>query len=99
MHHFARVLLDRYSWERTSPVKKHLPVVSTVFPSGLLTNEAYIIAVFSLFGVVLIARPAFLFGNTVPSGGDTDRLEKGTPAQRLMAVGFVGSFSIPSHNA
>jgi hypothetical protein len=52
------------------------------------------ITVFSLFGVVLIARPAFLFGNTLPTGSDTDKLEVGTPAQRLMAVGCVGSFSI-----
>jgi hypothetical protein len=57
--------------------------------------------VFSLLGVVLIARPEFLFSGTihtppsVPSTGTDavivgpDPSEKGTPAERLGAVGFV----------
>ena len=50
--------------------------------------------VFSFFGVVLIARPEFLFGrhsnNTVPiDGHDVPLSEKGSPAQRLVAVGHV----------
>ena len=54
----------------------------------------------SLVGVVLIARPAFLFGDhiaaippaTVGGGGITSEgigpSERGTPAQRLGAVGY-----------
>jgi drug/metabolite transporter (DMT)-like permease len=49
-------------------------------------------SVFSLSGVVLIARPAFLFGDVVPMGGNTSKLEVGTPAQRLMAVMSAKSF-------
>jgi len=52
-----------------------------------------IVIVSSLFGVVLIARPAFLFWNAEPTGLHAGRLEEGTSAQRLMAVGCVGSFS------
>ena len=44
--------------------------------------------VFSLIGVVLIAQPTFIFGSAAgvpsPSVGD---IEKGTPAERLVAVG------------
>jgi hypothetical protein len=41
-------------------------------------------SVFALVGVVLIARPEAIFGKISP--GDSD-VEKGTPAQRLGAVG------------
>lgn len=45
--------------------------------------------VFSLIGVVLIARPTFIFGNVAmrqPVNGEGDT-EKGTPTERLVAVG------------
>lgn len=55
--------------------------------------------VFSLCGVVLIARPVFLFGDhggapdsTSTGSGDSlqlDSSEKGTPTERLIAVGLV----------
>lgn len=59
--------------------------------------------VFALFGVILIARPAFLFGHHSPhsspdiisidDGGVVvaDPEEKGTPRERLIAVGYVSS--------
>lgn len=63
---------------------------------------------FSLVGVVLIARPEFLFGRAAyvsppPLAGVDgivpDSSEKGTPAQRLGAVGFVSSLShLPLRN-
>jgi hypothetical protein len=45
-----------------------------------------------MIGVVLIARPTFIFGNAAlpssPTGnGDDIDIEKGTPAERLEAVG------------
>lgn len=47
----------------------------------------------SLFGVVLIARPEFIFGpHSIPGalpGGAIAPAERGTPAQRLGAVGSV----------
>ncbi|KAF5375941.1 hypothetical protein D9615_008272 [Tricholomella constricta] len=53
-------------------------------------NQAFA-SICSLFGVVLIARPVFLFGNgdsTIPQLAPTDS-EKGTPEERLVAVGFA----------
>lgn len=47
---------------------------------------------FSFVGVVLIARPEFLFGShqVVPVEGiDLPPAEKGTNAERLVAVGYV----------
>ena len=41
--------------------------------------------VLSLVGVVLIARPTFIFGSA--RGGEWSDIEKGTPAERLGAVG------------
>lgn len=65
-------------------------------------------SVVSLIGVILIARPTALFGNTqtqdittIGEGGPTsmDSAEKGTPRDRLIAVGYVVpfdlSFSVP----
>jgi hypothetical protein len=52
-----------------------------------LTLESSV--VFSLIGVVLIARPTFIFGsNSLPSTGNGPDIEKGTPAERLVAVGY-----------
>ncbi|KAF8227145.1 hypothetical protein L208DRAFT_1405882 [Tricholoma matsutake] len=63
-------------------------LAGSIFLGESFTRKEAFASLFSLFGVVLIARPAFLFG-TVPTGGHTDRLEAGTPAQRLMAVGVA----------
>lgn len=58
---------------------------------------------FSLLGVVLIARPEFLFraahAPLVPSTGTDavilpDAAERGTPAERLGAVGYALSIII-----
>jgi hypothetical protein len=54
---------------------------------------AFTYIVFSLLGVVLIARPPFLFGlETDPVSGHfvlIDSEEKVTPAERLLAVGYA----------
>ena len=53
------------------------------------------LVVCSLIGVVLIARPEFLFGPghkpaTSGMGGEgLGPVERGTPAQRLGAVGYI----------
>jgi len=48
--------------------------------------------VFSLAGVVLIARPPFIFGT---SGEELEILVKEVmPEQRLIAVGYVASLAI-----
>jgi len=60
-----------------------------------------------MVGVVLIARPPFLFGTQTASVDLVDLedidpsinmppAEKGTPEQRLLAVGYVVLFIIPS---
>lgn len=63
---------------------------------SLITSS---LSVVSLVGVVLIARPTAIFGDVhvpeVPTIGDgvtsapTDSAEKGTPRDRLIAVGCV----------
>lgn len=55
--------------------------------------------VLSFFGVVLIARPEFLFGQNSNStvlvdGHEAPSAEKGTPTQRLIAVGCVHPTSV-----
>ena len=57
--------------------------------------------VISLIGVILIARPTALFGNTqvedtIGERGPTsmDGAEKGTPRDRLIAVGYVVPFGL-----
>ena len=55
------------------------------------------VSVVSLVGVVLIARPTAIFGSASHSVSVTDSqldtptspVEKGTPAERLTAVGYV----------
>ena len=54
------------------------------------------VSVVSLVGVVLIARPTAIFGSGSHSVTDsqlatptTSPVEKGTPAERLIAVGYV----------
>lgn len=57
---------------------------------AVILNSSYL--VFSLCGVILIARPVFLFGGDAGDASDSlpvDGSEKGTPAERLVAVGFV----------
>ncbi|KAF5375925.1 hypothetical protein D9615_008259 [Tricholomella constricta] len=46
-------------------------------------------SVCSLLGVVLIARPAFLFGEPSSISSDPRYAEKGTPEERLFAVGVA----------
>lgn len=65
----------------------------------IVTTVVLMSLVFSLCGVVLIARPVFLFGDhsgaldSMSTGsGDSPQLdssEKGTPTERLIAVGLV----------
>ena len=63
-------------------------------PSDLSTCVCLVI---SLVGVILIARPAFLFGPDIdlphPSNGNTivaaNLSQKSTPTERLIAVGWV----------
>lgn len=50
------------------------------------------VLVLSLVGVVLIARPPFIFGSggpEVPSAGGTSPTRDVTPEQRLIAVGYA----------
>lgn len=55
--------------------------------SQLVTNQLR--AVCSLVGVVLIARPTFIFGAAaLPVDGGVG-VERGTPAERLGAVGVA----------
>jgi len=73
-----------------------LSPLTTAIAGALLLNETFtwpqaFSGVFSLIGVILIARPTFIFGNAAavvpsPSAGD---IEKGTPAERLGAVGVA----------
>jgi hypothetical protein len=55
--------------------------------------------VFSLIGVVMIARPTFVSGTVALSsksitGGEGLDIEKGSPAERLEAVGYVISHAL-----
>lgn len=63
----------------------------------LHSSNACFYAAFGLLGVVLIARPPFLFGDLVTGAGN-DLVNrqlllmdggKGTAAERLMAVGYI----------
>jgi len=70
-----------------------LSPLTTAIAGSVLLNESFsrqqaISGVFSLIGVILIARPTFLFGSAVGNGEGTD-IEKGTPVERLMAVGIA----------
>jgi hypothetical protein len=71
----------------------------------LFRLSGVLLAVFSLLGVILIARPPFLFGHhdvslEVPVTGDghlsaeaVEPAEKGTSAERMIAVGYVTTYS------
>ncbi|KDQ57902.1 hypothetical protein JAAARDRAFT_34714 [Jaapia argillacea MUCL 33604] len=79
------------------------PLATTVAAAYLLhepfSMKQALAGVFSLFGVILVARPPFLFGHhdtQLGGAGDVDAghavhgfdpAEKGTPAERLIAVG------------
>jgi len=75
--------------------------LTTAAAAALILREKFtlkegIAGVFSLVGVVLIARPQFLFGTAqqvpdhghIVEGGHGDPFERGTPAERLLAVGL-----------
>ncbi|KAF4621973.1 hypothetical protein D9613_009250 [Agrocybe pediades] len=76
-----------------------LAPMCTAIAGALLLGEKFtrkeaLAGIVSLVGVVLIARPAALFGShTVPEGGSAppgvDAAEKGTPRDRLIAVGVA----------
>jgi len=72
-----------------------LSPLTTAIAGALLLNESVsrqqaVSGVFSLIGVVLIARPTFIFGSVLlPSTGNDTDIEKGTPAERLIAVGVA----------
>ncbi|KAF9005101.1 EamA-like transporter family-domain-containing protein [Cyathus striatus] len=64
------------------------------------TKKQAIASVFSVFGIILIARPPFLFEETGTAetqsgaGSRSNTIEKGTPAQRLIAnisLGVAGT--------
>jgi len=71
---------------------------TTGIAGALLLNESFtrreaLAGLFSLFGVVLIARPTFIFGDAVlsadPDANNGRDIEKGTPTERLVAVGVA----------
>ncbi|KAF8873874.1 hypothetical protein BD779DRAFT_1678989 [Infundibulicybe gibba] len=76
-----------------------LAPLCTAIAGSLLLGEKFSVrealaGVFSLFGVVLIARPAFIFGANSQGGplpGDIVSVvaEESTPPQRLVAVGIA----------
>ncbi|KAL0948222.1 hypothetical protein HGRIS_010826 [Hohenbuehelia grisea] len=76
-----------------------LSPLCTAIAGSLLLGEKFhrrevFAGLFSLFGVVLIARPEFIFGSashsSMPGGnGHLDGSESATPAQRLGAVGVA----------
>ncbi|KAF8881637.1 hypothetical protein BD779DRAFT_1627156 [Infundibulicybe gibba] len=76
-----------------------LAPLCTTIAGSLLLNEKFSIrealaGVFSLFGVILIARPAIIFGANSQgrtATGDIVNIvvERGTPSQRLAAVGIA----------
>lgn len=72
-----------------------MPGVSVSITENFLTTaHSGCHQVFSLIGVLLIARPTFIFGGgtlLLDPHGDSGlpNIEKGTPGQRLIAVGSV----------
>ncbi|TFK38435.1 EamA-like transporter family-domain-containing protein [Crucibulum laeve] len=67
-------------------------VAGAVFLKEHVTKKQVFAGIFSLIGVVLIARPVSIFGEAAkpPTDGDIpDSSEKGTPAERLVAVGVA----------
>ncbi|KAG5640858.1 hypothetical protein DXG03_006810 [Asterophora parasitica] len=64
-------------------------IAGAIFLKEKYTRKQAFAALFSLFGVVLIARPVFLFGNGDPENPQLGDSEKGTPEERLIAVGFA----------
>ncbi|KAL0948224.1 hypothetical protein HGRIS_010827 [Hohenbuehelia grisea] len=73
-----------------------LAPLSTALAGSILLGENFtrkeiFAGLLSLFGVVLIARPAFLFGFMVDQDGQpqSDSPDKGNSAQRLGAVGIA----------
>lgn len=69
-----------------------LTPLATAVAGCLLLEEGYsvtqgVAGVFSLLGVVLIARPPFLFNSMPAIIPDRYYLQEATPVQRLMAVG------------
>ncbi|KAF8883042.1 hypothetical protein BD779DRAFT_899798 [Infundibulicybe gibba] len=71
----------------------------TAIAGSLLLNEKFsareaLAGIFSLFGVILIAKPAFIFGTSSQGGALTGDIvsvvvEKSTSSQRLVAVGVA----------
>jgi len=75
-----------------------LSPLTTAIAGALLLNESFtrkeaFSGVFSLLGVILIARPTFIFGSVTSasnvSGNDGLDVETGSPAERLGAVGMA----------
>ncbi|KAF8881633.1 EamA-like transporter family-domain-containing protein [Infundibulicybe gibba] len=76
-----------------------LAPLCTAIAGSLLLNEKFSIrealaGIFSLFGVILIARPAIIFGansqgRTVTGDITNTVVERDTPSQRLAAVGIA----------
>ncbi|KAG5651370.1 hypothetical protein H0H81_008904 [Sphagnurus paluster] len=101
MHSFFGLLGIYYSLEYLSlsdaTVLTFLAPICTGIAGALFLKEKYstkqaLAAVFSLFGVVLIARPVFLFGDGKASQEShlaPNDSEKGTPEERLLAVGVA----------
>ena len=98
----ALVLKENYTYREALAGCKSCSDLCTMYysfrPSGLLT-------VFSLLGVILIARPPFLFGHhdvslEVPATADghlsaeaVEPAERGTSAERMIAVGYVTTYT------
>ena len=78
-------------------VERPLQDVSELYSDFTRIHLLKSVTVVSLVGVVLIARPSAVFGSASHSVPVTDSqlatptspVEKGTPAERLIAVGYV----------
>jgi len=72
-----------------------LSPLTTAMAGAFLLNESFsrkeaFSGIFSLIGVVMIARPTIIFGHvTLPAHSAGLDTEKGTPAERLGAVGVA----------
>jgi drug/metabolite transporter (DMT)-like permease len=68
-------------------------IAGAIFLNESFTRREALAGTFSLLGVVLIARPTFIFGSVaLPIEPDIDNgrdIEKGTPTDRLVAVGVA----------
>ena len=67
-------------------MKLWLDVSASRFPCNVLLYVKIFFAVFALLGVLFIARPESIFGHSPVLD---PVVEKGTLAQRLVAVGYV----------